>query len=111
MGMVNVDRTEIFAEWLKKLKDRRARAIILNHIDNMENGKMGDAKSVGSGVYEKKIDYGPGYRLYYCKSGQNWILLLCGGDKSIQQEDINKAKGIKKGLELSAKRQKESPNG
>jgi putative addiction module killer protein len=109
--MVNVGKTDVFAEWLKKLKDRRARAIILNHIDNMESGKIGDAKPVGSGVYEKKIDYGPGYRLYYCKCGQNWILLLCGGDKSAQQEDIRKAKEIKKRLDLCAKRKKESQNG
>ena len=56
--MATVDRTEIFASWLKKLKDRRAKAILLNHIDNMEVGKMGNAKPVGSGVYEKKIDCG-----------------------------------------------------
>ena len=64
----------------------------------MEDGKMGNTQPVGSGVYEKKIDYGPGYRLYYCKRGVDWILLLCGGDKSTQQADIDKAKEIKKGL-------------
>ena len=93
-----IDRTEIFAKWLRKLKDLKAKAIILNHIDNMEDGKMGNAKSVGGGVYEKKIDYGPGYRLYYCRRGKDWILLLCGGDKSTQQEDINQAKNIRKEL-------------
>ena len=99
--MVTIDRTEIFAKWLRRLKDNKARAIILNHIDNMEDGKMGIVKSVGNGVYEKKIDYGQGYRLYYCQRGRGWILLLCGGDKSTQQEDIAKAKEIKMGLELS----------
>jgi len=96
--MLIIDRTEIFAKWLKKLKDRRAKAIILNHIDNMEDGKMGNTKSVGGGVYEKKIDYGPGYRLYYCQRGNEFILLLCGGDKSTQQEDINQARQLRKEL-------------
>ncbi len=96
--MVNVDRTEAFAKWFKKLRDRRAKALILNHIDNMEDGKMGNTKSVGGGIYEKKIDYGPWYRLYYCQRGKDWLLLLCGGDKSTQQEDIKQAKEIKKGL-------------
>jgi len=96
--MITVDRTDIFAKWLKKLKDRRAKALILNHIDNMENGKMGDTKSVGGGVFEKKIDYGPGYRLYYCQRGKEWLLLLCGGDKSNQQEDIKYAKRLKEEL-------------
>ena len=56
---------------------------------------MGNTKSVGDGIYEKKVDYGPGYRLYFCKRGNDWILLLCGGDKSTQQDDIRKAKAIK----------------
>ena len=96
--MATIVRTEIFAKWLKRLKDCRAKAIILNHIDNMESGKMGNTKPVGSGVYQKKIDYGSGYRLYYCKHGMDLILLLCGGDKSTQQADIDKAKEIKKVL-------------
>jgi len=56
------------------------------------------AEPVGDGVYEKKINYGAGYRLYYCQLGDKWIMLLCGGDKSTQQDDIEKAKEIKKGL-------------
>ena len=96
--MFTIDRTDIFAKWLRKLKDRTAKAIILNHIDRMESGNMGDVKSVGSGVFEKKIDYGPGYRLYYCLVGETWVLLLCGGKKSAQQEDIERAIEIKKGL-------------
>jgi len=96
--MVTIDKTDIFARWLKKLKDRRAKAIILNHIDNMEDGKMGVIESVGSGVYEKKIDYGPGYRLYFGKRGKDYVLLLCGGDKSKQQDDIKNAKNLWKEL-------------
>jgi len=96
--MITIDKTDIFIRWLKKLKDRRARAIIANHIDRMEDGNFGVFEPVGDGVYEKKINYGPGYRLYYCQRGETWILLLSGGDKSNQQADINQAKEIKKGL-------------
>lgn len=96
--MIDIDRTEIFAEWLSNLKDRRANAVILTHIDRMKNNNMGKFKSVGDGVLEKKIDYGPGYRLYYCWQGKELILLLCGGDKSNQQNDINQAIEIRKGL-------------
>ena len=92
--MITVEKTDIFLKWLRKLKDLRGKAIVLNHIDNMEEGKMGVVESVGSGVYEKKIDYGPGYRLYFGKRGENYILLLCGGDKSSQQDDIKQAKSI-----------------
>ena len=98
MGMVTVDRTEIFIKWLKKLKDRRAKAIIAIHIDRMEDGNFGKTEHVGDGVYEKKIDYGSGYRLYFCQMGDAWVLLLCGGDKSNQQADINYAKELRKGL-------------
>ena len=97
--MTVVDTTDFFTNWLKKLKDRQAKAIILNHIDRMEDGKIGNIKPVGEGVYEKKIDYGPGYRLYYCKRGKGWLLLLCGGDKSTQQKDISQAKKMKRGIE------------
>ena len=96
--MITVDKTDIFAKWLRKLKDRKAKAIIFNHIDNMEEGKVGVVESVGGGVYEKKIDYGPGYRLYFGKRGKDYILLLCGGDKSKQQDDINSAKILWKEL-------------
>jgi putative addiction module killer protein len=96
--MFTVNRTDVFAKWLRKLKDRRAKAITLNHIDNMEEGKLGVFEPVGDGVYEKKIDYGPGYRLYFSKQDKSIILLLCGGDKSTQQNDIIQAKKIWKEL-------------
>lgn len=95
---INVDKTDIFAKWLSKIKDRKAKAIIMNHIDRIEEGNMGKIKSVGDGVFEKKINYGPGYRLYFCKIYKTWVLLLCGGDKSTQNEDINQAKELKEGL-------------
>ena len=95
---MKIKRTDVFANWLRKLKNRRAKAIIVNHIDRMEDGNMGKVDSVGSGVYEKKINYGPGYRLYFCQLDDTWILLLCGGDKSTQQDDIKQAKELKRGL-------------
>ena len=96
--MANVSTTDIFDKWLDGLKDRRANARILVHIGRMEEGNMGDVESVGDGVFEKKIDCGPGYRLYYCWQGEQLVLLLCGGDKSTQQNDINQAIEIRKGL-------------
>jgi len=89
-----IDQTEIFSDWLRGINDRRAKAMILNHIDRMEDGNFGIAAAVGAGIFEKKIDYGPGYRLYYCQIEKSWVLLLCGGDKSTQQPNIDQAKEI-----------------
>lgn len=84
-------RTDQFAEWLANLKDRRGRAKILDRIDRLEEGNPGKTRSVGSGVIEMKIDFGPGYRVYYAQHGQLLVLLLCGGDKSTQKSDIKRA--------------------
>lgn len=92
--MVQVRRTEEFAAWLSSLKDKRGRAKILARIDRLEDGNPGKTRSVGGGVVEMKIDFGPGYRVYYTQRGQLMILLLCGGDKSTQQSDIKRAKAI-----------------
>lgn len=92
--MVEVLRTAIFDRWLGKLKDRRAVARILVRIDRLALGNPGDVKSVGGGVSELKIDYGPGYRVYFAQRGQQLVLLLCGGDKSTQSEDISTAQRI-----------------
>lgn len=96
--VLTIGKTNYFIKWLRKLKDRRARTIIVDHIDRMEEGNFGDSKSVGGGLFEKRINYGPGYRLYYCQIDQMWILLLCGGDKSTQKDDIEQAKIMKRGL-------------
>lgn len=85
-------RTDQFAEWLANLKDRRGRAKILDRIDRLEDGNPGKTRSLGSGVVEMKIDFGPGYRVYYIQRGQLLILLLCGGDKNTQESDIKRAK-------------------
>jgi putative addiction module killer protein len=99
MNPVKVSKTSEFDKWLRKLKDLRAQVTINAHIDRMSGGDFGKTRHVGTGVWEKKINYGLGYRLYYCQIGETWILLLCGGDKSTQQTDIKQAKDIKKGLQ------------
>ncbi len=81
-----------FREWLDALRDRRARARIRVRLNRVRLGNFGDAKSVGGGVYELRVPYGPGYRVYFARTGGRIILLLCGGDKSSQRRDIAKAK-------------------
>lgn len=95
---IQVQKTNYFNKWLRKLKDCKIKAIILTHIKRIENDNLGIVRSVGQGVYEKKINYGPGYRLYYIQKNETLILLLCGGDKSTQQKDIELAQELKKGL-------------
>jgi putative addiction module killer protein len=80
-----------FSEWLDSLRDRRARVKIKLRLDRIEQGNLGDYRSVGAGVFELRIDYGPGYRVYFGQVGSTIVLLLCGGDKSTQEQDIRKA--------------------
>jgi len=82
---------EPFTEWHKRLKDKRAQARVDVRIARVRTGNFGDCKSVGEHVYELRIDYGPGYRVYFGKIGSTIILLLCGGDKSSQDKDVNLA--------------------
>jgi putative addiction module killer protein len=82
-----------FREWLHALRDIRARAKIRVRLNRVRLGNFGDAKSVGNGVYELRIPYGPGYRVYFARTGSTVVLLLCGGDKSAQKRDVNTAKG------------------
>ena len=91
--------TEIFDKWLKKLRDRKAVLAIASRLDRAKLGNFGDVKSVGDGICEMRIFTGPGYRLYYTIRNGQMILLLCGGDKSTQESDIEKAKNIMKELE------------
>ena len=83
--------TIIFTDWLDKLKDRQAKIRILARIRSATAGNFGDCKSVGEGVFEMRIDYGAGYRVYYGKRGQQIYLLIMGGDKSSQKRDIKRA--------------------
>lgn len=87
-------QSETFRAWLSGLKDRNARARILARIDRLAAGNPGRVAPVGSGVSEMKIDYGPGYRVYYMQRGRLLIVLLCGGDKRTQGVDIKRAKAI-----------------
>ena len=91
---MDVLRTEEFTTWLKDLRDRQGRAKILARIDRLELGNPGNTRSVGAGVVEMKIDFGPGYRIYYIQRGEIAIVLLCGGDKSTQDNDIQRAKAM-----------------
>jgi len=81
-----------YADWLDKLRDARAKAKIIMQVDRMELGLFGDSQPIGDGLSELRIHYGPGYRVYYGKEGQQIYLLLCGGDKSTQSSDIQQAK-------------------
>lgn len=79
------------SEWLAGLRDAEARARIVSRLDRLRAGLLGDWKGVGEGVCELRIDYGPGYRVYYAQDGKALILLLCGGDKRTQAKDIEQA--------------------
>lgn len=86
--MVEVLQTEVFDHWFRKLRDRRAKVRIQVRIDRLEIGLFGDVKPVGEGISELRIDYGPGYRVYFVRRGEAVIVLLCGGDKGSQDRDI-----------------------
>ncbi len=89
--MFEVQSSVEFDQWIGTLKDQRAAAKVFDRIYRLENGNPGDVKSVGSGILEMRIDYGPGYRIYYTRKDAVIILLLCGGDKSTQAKDIRRA--------------------
>jgi putative addiction module killer protein len=91
---IQVQQSVAFTEWLSGLKDKKARAKIADRIDRLARGNPGNIRVVGSGVIEMKIDFGPGYRVYYVRRGDYIVLLLCGGDKGSQTRDIEKAKSI-----------------
>lgn len=89
---VKDDGSAPFNDWLKTLKDRKARAIIRTRINRIRLGNLGNCKSVGEGVSELKIKFGAGYRIYFGQEGDKIIILLSGGDKSSQTKDIKQAK-------------------
>ena len=96
--MIEIRKTEIFAKWLDGLRDVRTRARILVRIERLAAGNPGDVKPVGEGVSELRIDYGPGYRVYYKKQGQKVVVLLAGGDKNTQAKDIKTALRLARNL-------------
>ncbi len=89
--MIEIRKTDVFARWLDRLKDLRARARVQVRIERLAQGHPGDVKPVGEGVSEMRIDYGPGYRVYFVKQGREIIVLLAGGSKRTQTGDILKA--------------------
>ena len=86
--MVEIRKTELFAKWLDNLRNVQAKARVLVRIERLASGNAGDVKSVGEGISEMRIDYGPGYRVYFIKRGSEVIILLAGGEKGSQASDI-----------------------
>jgi putative addiction module killer protein len=97
--MFDVRQTEVFLKWRHKLRDDKARAAIATRISRLAEGAVGDVKSVGDGVMEMRIHYGPGYRIYFVRRGDEIVILLCGGDKSSQSRDIETAKKLAEEVE------------
>ena len=96
--MIDMKKTDIFVQWLDELRDIRARARIQARIERLAAGNPGDVKPVGDGVSELRIDYGPGYRVYFTRRGNEVLILLAGGDKSTQDTDIKIAQGLARNL-------------
>ena len=94
--MFEVRQTAVFEAWIDGLKDVRAVARIEVRLRRLSLGHLGDAKSLGDSVSEMRIDYGPGYRLYFTRRGERIVILLCGGDKKRQSDDIARAKQLAK---------------
>jgi len=92
--MIEVRQTKEFSGWLHRLRDANAVARIVARIRRMEQRNPGDARSVGKGVMEMRVDYGPGYRVYYLHRGAQIVILLCGGDKRTQRQDIERAQTL-----------------
>jgi putative addiction module killer protein len=97
-GMIEIRQTETYARWFKSLRDRQAKARIDIRIRRLSLGNAGDVKSVGGGVSELRINYGPGYRIYFTQQGEQLIILLAGGDKQTQSNDITIARDLAKEL-------------
>jgi putative addiction module killer protein len=92
--MVEIRQTEVYSQWFKSLRDRQARARLDVRIRRLSLGNPGDVKPVGGGVSELRIDYGPGYRVYFVQRGQTLVILLAGGDKSTQDQDVKVAQEL-----------------
>jgi putative addiction module killer protein len=88
--VIPVRETNVFSDWMNRLRDARAKA----RMDRLTSGNPGDVAPVGEGVSELRIDYGPGYRVYFLQRARVLIVLLCGGDKRTQERDIRKAKEL-----------------
>ena len=94
LPLIEVQQTDAFSRWLGALRDRKAAARIAERLRRLAWGNPGDAKPVGEGVLELRIDYGPGYRVYYVQRGAVLVVVLCGGDKASQARDIARATAL-----------------
>ena len=97
--MVEIRQTDEYARWFERLRDRKARAHVLARVRRLSLGNPGDVKPVGEGISELRINYGPGYRVYFVNSGKDVIILLAAGDKKTQDRDIKKAINLAQGLQ------------
>lgn len=97
--MIEVRQTEEFADWLAELRDGNAVKRIKQRIGRLHVGLFGDAKAISGGLCELRVDYGPGYRVYFVRRGDVLVILLCGGDKGSQRRDIARAKELAEQLE------------
>jgi putative addiction module killer protein len=89
-----VRQTIVFQRWLEDLRSHTAQAVILRRLKRFAQGNPGETKSVGGGILELRIHFGPGYRVYYKRTGDTLVILLCGGDKGSQEADILRAKRL-----------------
>jgi putative addiction module killer protein len=96
--VLRILKTDLFASWLDGLRDVRARARVLVRIERLVSGNPGDVEAVGEGVSEMRIDYGPGYRVYFKRRGREMVILLAGGDKRTQTADIQAALRLARNL-------------
>ena len=96
--MIEIRQTSEYARWFAKLRDANARARIDIRIRRLTQGNFGDTKSVGEDIHELRIDYGPGYRIYFIRRGDVLVVLLAGGEKGSQDRDIARARDVAKSL-------------
>ena len=94
-----LEETPVFAKWLGSVRDRKAKTKIADRLKRASNGNFGDYRSVQGGVFELRVDYGPGYRVYFFQRGKELVILLCGGDKRSQDADVSHAKRLKAEIE------------
>lgn len=97
--MIEIRRTALFDAWLHGLRDIAGKARIIKRLQRVEQGNLGDVASVGEGVMEMRLFFGPGYRIYFVQRGDALVILLSGGDKSSQSDDIDRAKMIAREIE------------